>query len=124
MIIPAESRDVLEIGTSMASVSSTAKSILTDIIEITPAVLSFNSSTITNVNIEVSNHHNRPVLIHPSATIAELKQLSFGDDFNNSSQDEQRVINKEVFFQQFYGSYTNMFKFVFNISRKYHHWVH
>ena len=124
MIIPAESRDVLEIGTSMASVSSTTKRKLTDIIEITPAVLSFNSSTITNVNIEVSNHHNRPVLIHPSATIAGLKQVSFGDDFNNSSQDEQQVINKEVFLQQFYGSYIIMFRLFFNISIKYHHWVH
>ena len=64
MIIPAKSTDVLKNGTSMDMVSSTAKSKLTDLIEITPAVLSFDSSTAI-VNIEDSNHGNRPVLIQP-----------------------------------------------------------
>ena len=45
MVIPAKSTDVLKIGSSMAMVSSTAKGKLTDLIEITPAVLSLDSST-------------------------------------------------------------------------------
>ena len=74
MVIPAKSTDVLKNGTSMAMVSSTAK--LTDSIEVTPVVLSFDPYTAI-VNIEVSNHGNRPVLIQRSAVIAELQQVSF-----------------------------------------------
>ena len=106
MVIPAKSTDVLKIGTSIM-VSSTAKSKLTDLIEITPAVLSFDHSTAI-VDIEVSNHGNRPVLIQPSAVIAELQQVSFVDDLDNSSLNGKQVVEKETFLQQFNLSDTDL----------------
>ena len=107
MVIPAKSTDVLKNGTSMAMVSSTAKSKLTDLIEITPVVISFDPSKAI-VNIEVSNHGNRPVLIQSSAVIAELQQVSFVDDLDNSFLDEKQVIVKETFLQQFNMSDTDL----------------
>ena len=40
------------------------------------------------------------MLIQPSAVNAELQQVSFVDDLDNSSLDEKQGIEKETFLQQ------------------------
>lgn len=62
----------------LAMVHPTEKGILPDGVELTPTLLSYSGDT-GKVQVEISNHTRRPILIQPRSVLCELQQVDLAD---------------------------------------------